>query len=654
MTLMTNSPLANPANARPTAKISVIVPVYNVEHWLDDCLASIRAQSLSEIEIILVDDGSTDSSSEISRRAAGADNRIVYIRQENGGLGPARNTGIAAATADYLTFVDSDDTIHQDYCKKLYDAAIAGKSDIVSCMFHRTDEIGTLTTPQDNFIAKPVELKSGEQLEDFEKILGLYSSSMAQCRLYRRKLIETAGLTFPDRIPHEDWFFTWKAFMHAKRVTHVEEPLYFWRIREGSLSNSAGPHHIETPLLLIDDTYDTLEAAQASERARSIADRRTLQSLAQIYDRIRRLSPQLTPRMLERTIPHLDKITSIYMRADRDVVEKYHLQGASRLIEDAAAKRAEGFFARRSGFLQTLNNFRHARSDRDKLLTLRNAFAGERCFIIGNGPSLNEHDLELIKDEYTFAVNSFFLKTRDTGFFPTFYTVEDSKVMEENVDDIRNYPAAFKFFPEDYQKYGLASESTCFFKMDWDFYFKSKPYHGIPRFSTVAHERIYAGQTVTVANLQLAYYLGFTEAYLIGMDFSYFIPPEHKINGNHILSTTDDPNHFHKDYFGKGKTWKDPKLDRVAVSYRQVKLSFEAAGRKVFNATIGGKLEIFDRVDYEGLLRDPVTGNKRVLRVPPMISALGRDDNARPDSLDRQTRIEADTRSLLLRLAREL
>nr|WP_321442506.1 hypothetical protein [uncultured Cohaesibacter sp.] len=95
--------------------------------------------------------------------------------------------------------------------------------------------------------------------------------------------------------------------------------------------------------------------------------------------------------------------------------------------------------------------------------------------------------------------------------------------------------------------------------------------------------------------------MGFTEVYLIGMDFSYVIPKEHKREGDLITSTTDDPNHFHKDYFGKGKTWKDPKLERVALNYRQAKLAYEAVGRKVYNATIGGELEIFQRVDYNSL-----------------------------------------------------
>lgn len=239
--------------------------------------------------------------------------------------------------------------------------------------------------------------------------------------------------------------------------------------------------------------------------------------------------------------------------------------------------------------------------DSEGLATLYNAFKGKRCFIIGNGPSLNQHDLMLLKDEYTFGVNSFFYKTRETGFRPYFYVVEDSSVMKENIEEIRNFETPYKFFPTNYKSLHPKQPNTFFFRMNRGFYEKSSPNYVVPRFSTDASKVLYCGQSVTYINLQLAYFMGFTEVYLIGMDFSYVIPASHKRTGDVLLSDSDDPNHFHKDYFGKGKTWKDPKLDRVALNYKQAKLVYEATGRKIYNATIGGALEIFERVDYKSL-----------------------------------------------------
>lgn len=248
--------------------------------------------------------------------------------------------------------------------------------------------------------------------------------------------------------------------------------------------------------------------------------------------------------------------------------------------------------------------------DSEELAAFYNAFRGKRCFIIGNGPSLNKHDLSLLKDEYSFGVNSFYYKTRETGFRPYFYVVEDSSVMKENIEEIRRFDAPFKLFPTNYRSLHPKQPNTFFFRMNRGFYEKSSPNFVVPRFSTDASKVLYCGQSVTYINLQLAHFMGFTEVYLIGMDFSYVIPDSHKRTGDVLLSDTDDPNHFHKDYFGKGKTWKDPKLDRVALNYRMAKLVYESTGRRIYNATVGGSLEVFERVDYAGLFGRPaVRGN---------------------------------------------
>ncbi len=240
-------------------------------------------------------------------------------------------------------------------------------------------------------------------------------------------------------------------------------------------------------------------------------------------------------------------------------------------------------------------------SDSDELVQFYNRFQGQRCFIIGNGPSLNHHDLSLLENEYSFGVNSFYYKTRETGFRPTFYVVEDSSVMKENVDEIRAYEAPFKFFPTIYRNLHPKTPNTFFFNMNRGFYEKTSPNYAVPRFSTDASRVLYCGQSVTYINLQLAFFMGFTEVYLIGMDFDYVIPESHKRTGDVLLSDTDDMNHFHKDYFGKGKTWKDPKLDRVLMNYRMANLAYSSVGRRIFNATKGGKLEEFERVDFDSL-----------------------------------------------------
>ncbi|QYK03915.1 motility associated factor glycosyltransferase family protein [Shewanella zhangzhouensis] len=234
---------------------------------------------------------------------------------------------------------------------------------------------------------------------------------------------------------------------------------------------------------------------------------------------------------------------------------------------------------------------------------LKDKYKGERAFIVGNGPSLNKHDLSLLKNEYSFAVNGIFYKTETEGFRPTFYVVEDRHVMLDNIDKINEFEAQYKFFPVDYRSKLKNKKNSWFFRMDKGYYHKTSPYFAIPRFSSDMNDKLYCGQSVTMINLQIAYYLGFSEIYLIGMDHSYQIPSDADVAGEEITSNSDDPNHFHPDYFGKGKKWHDPHLDRVERTYEYYRLVFESQNRKIYNATVGGQLEVFDRVDYKSLFK---------------------------------------------------
>ncbi len=247
----------------------------------------------------------------------------------------------------------------------------------------------------------------------------------------------------------------------------------------------------------------------------------------------------------------------------------------------------------------------NAPPDYKRILELKDRWRGERCVIIGNGPSINETDLSLLKDEYTFAVNGIFYKRDQMGFDPTFYVVEDDAVMRENQEAISAYEAGYKLFPTEYKNLHPEGDNVFFFLKNRGFYEKTSPSYCVPRFSVDAARRLFCGQSVTHINLQLAYYFGFEEVYLIGVDFSYVIPDSAIRRGDLILSTEDDPNHFHGDYFGKGKTWKDPKLHRVKLNYELARDMFAADGRKVLNATKGGKLEVFERADYDAVFGRP-------------------------------------------------
>lgn len=222
-----------------------------------------------------------------------------------------------------------------------------------------------------------------------------------------------------------------------------------------------------------------------------------------------------------------------------------------------------------------------------------NIYDNEECVIIGNGPSLNFADLSKI-DVPTFAVNSFFIKSKETGFYPTFYTLEDKHVVADNIEEIKNYNVKNKFIPSLYRELLGNIENNYYYYLDLSFY-RDKPI----QFSDNISKTIFAGQTVTYVNMQLAYYMGFKTVYLIGMDFNYIKPEGTLVNGNTWTSQGDDPNHFSKDYFSKGKKYHDPQLHKVQIAYEKAKEFYESNGRKIINLTHGGKLEVFPRDSFD-------------------------------------------------------
>lgn len=225
----------------------------------------------------------------------------------------------------------------------------------------------------------------------------------------------------------------------------------------------------------------------------------------------------------------------------------------------------------------------------------KNVHSNQRCFIIGNGPSLSKMDLSLLKKEITFTSNAIFLKFSDMGFTPSYYFVEDVLVAEDRRNEINKLKNITKFFPIHLSYLLTRDEETI--------YLNQKDPLTFPMFSTDAARVTYCGYSVTYLCMQMAFYMGFSKVYLIGVDYDYVLPNNKHINSENIviISENDDINHFHPNYFGKGYRWHHPKLDKVKQSYILAKQVFESNHRKIYNATCGGKLEVFERVRYEEL-----------------------------------------------------
>jgi hypothetical protein len=238
-----------------------------------------------------------------------------------------------------------------------------------------------------------------------------------------------------------------------------------------------------------------------------------------------------------------------------------------------------------------------------KLSSLKNIHKGERCFIIGNGPSLNKLDLSKIKSEFSFGVNAIYLNYEKMQFHPTYYIVEDNLVAEDRAEEINNYKGPkLKFFGNYFRKTLKTDEKTIFINLLRNY----RDNKNFPLFSNNGIRNFGVGGSVTYVCLQMAFYMGFKEVYMIGFDHNYKIPKSVIISnktgtGFDITSTEDDVNHFSKDYFGKGYRWHDPNVERMEVGFRKADEVYKKNGRKVYNATFGGNLNVFERVDYDSL-----------------------------------------------------
>jgi hypothetical protein len=223
---------------------------------------------------------------------------------------------------------------------------------------------------------------------------------------------------------------------------------------------------------------------------------------------------------------------------------------------------------------------------------------GERCFIMGNGPSLKKLDPAFLAGETTFGVNGIFLIYEWLGFQPTYYVVEDFLVYEDRWKNIlEKVESQACFFPIQFSCPEFDRDSHNYLRAIYEF----NPKTGFPRFSHDPSRLAWIGGTVTYVCIQLAYYMGFEEVYLVGMDHNYEKPDHVKTDGDVWLSQGDDPNHFHPDYFGAGYRWHDPMVWRMEIAYQKAREVFEQDGRRIMNATEGGRLEVFDRVRYQDL-----------------------------------------------------
>ncbi|SFL66584.1 Glycosyltransferase involved in cell wall bisynthesis [Methanobrevibacter olleyae] len=230
-------------------KVSVIIPIYNVENFLNDCLDSIVNQSLTDIEVICIDDGSTDNSLAILQSYAKFDDRVKIIHQDNKGSGATRNLGIEQSTGDYVYFMDSDDYIDLNALEKLYNNAVSNNSDFVIFKIARFDKENDI-----NYNAPGFDIESIFGDVDYNNFTFKYSnikhyvmnaSFAPWIKLYKKEFLDRYNdLRFPKDLAYEDVPFHVKIMLYASRISFIPEFLYFYRLNPNSRVHTSNSYDI--------------------------------------------------------------------------------------------------------------------------------------------------------------------------------------------------------------------------------------------------------------------------------------------------------------------------------------------------------------------------------------------------------------------------
>lgn len=223
-----------------------------------------------------------------------------------------------------------------------------------------------------------------------------------------------------------------------------------------------------------------------------------------------------------------------------------------------------------------------------KLETLRDTHAGEQCVIIGNGPSLKNTDLSRLKNVFSIGMNRFYMAFPDLGFTTSLMLTVNDLVIEQCAEDLRQLPIP-TFVSWRGRKHIQPAPNLHYLYTSYI----------MPRFNGNATGRLWEGATVTFVAMQLAYFLGFRQVILIGVDHNFTTKGTPNTT---VVSTGDDPNHFHPGYFGQGFRWQLPDLETSEIAYRMAKVAYQKDGREILDATVGGKLTVFPKVDFNTIL----------------------------------------------------
>lgn len=556
-------------------RISIVTPNFNCAGFVGKTIESVTESRYPGLQYVVVDGASSDGSQAVIERYR---DRLAHVISEpDKGHSDAINKGFALTDGEIMGWINSDD-IYLPGC--LY---------AIAKIFRARPDVEWITG-RPTVINEAGALVRTYPLRKFSRLrfmCGHYQYVQQESTFWRRSLWERAGGRLDTSVHLANDLELWTRFFRHAELHPFDHILASFRRREGQRSIAFKAEYEAEAVGILEREFAALDEPFRSK-----------------YRAI------LPPAFQTLTPAQVAAADSEIAAADPPVITFSDFATIQREHANVPAPAIQ-----REG-------------SPDSLIHFKNTHLGQRCFIMGNGPSLKKMDLVKLKDEVVFGCNSIFLLFDKIPWRPTYYTCVDSRVLPDRASDIdavlRAHPEITAFFPAMLQEHsGLRRR---FFTREIiapganRYYFNERQNSlaNLPgsMFSTDIDDVVIQPYTVAITMLQIAAYMGFSEIYLIGCDTTYVIPDSVKKEGltakgkiGLALTSTkdDDPNHFDPRYFGKDRQWHDPQTDMMIEHYKHARRSLDALGLNVFNATVGGALEVFPRADFDSLLqhRDP-------------------------------------------------
>lgn len=568
--------------------LSIVTPNYNGADFLRETIESVLGQGYPALQYVIADGASTDGSRLIFEHYR--DDLTAMISEPDNGHADAINKGFALTDGEIMGWINSDDILHPGCLSQ------------VAQVFETHPEVEWLTgRPSTMNVRGEMEYVGGVRPWSRLRFLaGDHLWIQQESTFWRRSLWERAGGGLDTSFDVANDFELWARFFRHAPLYTVDRMLGCFRVRPGQRSVVSMTRYKREMRAILKRELNALDP-EFRESFRHLVPKRPQELTNEERDR---LDPQLC--VMDPPVIRMEK------------------------IRRRTSSLTRGGGSRFSTKLKTPE----AVSD---LSVLKDTRKGERCIILGNGPSLNKTDLSLLQGETVFACNAVHLLFDRIDWRPAYYTCVDSQVLPDRARDIEamlaTYPDMVAFFPAEVQIHGgdrrrlkgreLIAEGPN------RYFFNEEPgtVDDLPdsMFSLDAAARVIQPHTVAVTMMQLAAYMGFSELVLVGSDMRYSVPDTVQREGGADIGDVrltslhdDDPNHFDPRYFGAGRKWHTPNTALMREHFELARQALEKKGITIRNATVGGDLDVFERTRLEevvnrpaeALIETPVTNDK--------------------------------------------